>query len=471
MAVRPPGPLNLPLIGSLHHLVGSHPQVALRDLANKHGPVMFLRMGQFDTVVISSAAAAKEVLQEKDVLFASRPNLLSFEVFSYGHLDLVCAPYGQYWRMLRKLCMVELLSGKVVRQLTPVRNHETLSMVRKIQEASQRNEPVNLGKLLMTCSSAITAKAAFGQVCSTELQEQFLSAMEEAVKISGGFSYIDLFPSLEFLDVIVGARRRMWQIRRRLDAVFDKIIALCDAQRGDDLVSILLRIKDEGNTEFPVDMPNIRGIILDMFTAGTETTSSAAEWVMSELIRHPEVMAKVQDEVRRVFHNKRPEDHQGHLDELPYMRMVIKESMRLNPVIPLLVPHLCRETCDICGFEIKEGTRVIINAFALATNPEYWPDAEKFRPERFEDGKIDYKTTQFEYLPFGAGRRRCPGDTFGLASLELIVARLLYYFDWSLPGGMQPDEFNMDMSVGATMRRKDRLQLMAAPHTEIPTQS
>jgi len=203
---------------------------------------------------------------------------------------------------------------------------------------------------------------------------------------------------------------------------------------------------------------------------GTETTSSAAEWILSELMRNPEVMAKAQAEVRRVFDNVSPQDHEAKLDALQYIKMVVKESLRLHPVVPLLVPHFCRETCSVGGFQVTEGTRVMINAWAMARSPEYWHDAEKFRPERFEDGMLDFKGSRFEYLPFGAGRRRCPGDTFGLAVLELIIARLLYYIDWSLPVGMQPDDIDMEMIVSATARRKNLLHLVASPYKKVPVQ-
>ncbi|TKW32163.1 hypothetical protein SEVIR_2G152300v4 [Setaria viridis] len=468
---RPPGPWNLPFIGSLHYFIKSHPQVALRNLAKRYGPVMFLRMGQIDTVVISSPVAVQEVLREKDIIFASRPTIVASEIFCYGNLDVGFAPYGAYWRTLRKLCTVELLSAKMVRQLAPVRDKETLSLIRNIQAAGQGGEPVNLGRLLLSCSSMITAKAAFGHACSSELREQFLSGIEVSMRFSGGFTFGDLFPSLRFIDVITGQRLRMWRAHRQLGAVFDKIIAECEGLQGDSLVSVLLRIRDEGELEFPIGTTNIKAILLDMFTGGTETTSSAAEWVMSELMRNPAVMAKAQIEVRRVFDNKNPQDHEGKMDELHYTKMVIKESMRLNPVLPLMIPHLCRETCDIGGFEVKEGTRVMVNTWAMARNPEYWQDAEKFKPERFEDGTIDYKGSRIEYLPFGMGRRRCPGDIFGLAALELIIARLLYYVDWSLPSGMQPDEIDMDMFVGATTRRKNQLHLVASPYREVSVQS
>jgi len=207
-----------------------------------------------------------------------------------------------------------------------------------------------------------------------------------------------------------------------------------------------------------------------MFAGGTETTSSATEWIISELMRNPDVMDKAQAEVRRVFDNVSPQDHEAKMDELHYIKMVIKESLRLNPVVPLLIPHLCRETCNVGGFQVTEGTRVMINAWAMARSPEYWHDAEKFRPERFEDGMLDFKGSRFEYLPFGAGRRRCPGDTFGLAVLELIIARLLYYIDWSLPVGMQPDDIDMEMIVSATARRKNLLHLVASPYKKVPVQ-
>uniref|UniRef100_A0ACD5WQV0 Uncharacterized protein n=1 Tax=Avena sativa TaxID=4498 RepID=A0ACD5WQV0_AVESA len=207
-----------------------------------------------------------------------------------------------------------------------------------------------------------------------------------------------------------------------------------------------------------------------MFIAGTETTSTSVEWIMSELMRHPEVMSKAQAEVRRTLHNKRPQDHEGHIPEMHYTRMVVKEGMRLHPALPFLVPRACKETCEVGGFKVTQGSRVMVNAWAIARDPEYWHDAEEFRPERFKDSNVDYQGTQFEYLPFGSGRRVCPGSNFGMAMLELILARLLYYFDWSLPDGIRPNELNMDMIVGMTARRRNPLHLVATPYND-PTET
>ncbi|XP_020188274.1 cytochrome P450 99A2 [Aegilops tauschii subsp. strangulata] len=465
---RPPGPRRLPLIGNLHQIVGAQPPVVLRDLAKKHGPVMYLRLGQVDTVVVSSRSAAEELLREKDLSFASRPNLLVAEISFYGNIDIAMTPYSAYWRTLRKICTVELLSERKVRQFSPVRDSETMSLVRNVREyaAASGGNPFNLGSLLISCSNSVTGKAVFGEKCSPELQEQFLSAMDVVLKLSGALCIGDLFPSLWFVDVLTGLRGRVWRARRQQDKALDKMISQSESKmrRGDHLLGVLLRIKDEGELDFPMEMDNVKAIIMDMFTAGTETTSSAAEWAMSELMRNPEVMAKAQAEVRRTFDDKNPQDHEEHIAELHYTKMVIKEAMRLYPVVPMLIPHVCRETCDLGGFEVTKGTRVMVNTWAFGRNPEYWHEPEEFKPERFEDGTATYKGSRFDYLPFGSGRRNCPGDNFGLAVLHLMVARLLYYFDWSLPAGVKPSELDMEMRVGMTLRRKNQLHLVATPY-------
>ncbi|XP_037483256.1 cytochrome P450 99A2-like [Triticum dicoccoides] len=465
---RPPGPWCLPLIGNLHQILTSKLPVVLRDLAKKHGPVMRLRLGQVDAAVVSSPAAAREVLRDKDLTFASRPSILMSEISLYGNLDVAFAPYGAYWRTLRKICAAEPLSERKVRQFSPVRDKETMSLVSNVGEASRGGEPVNLRRLLVLCSNSITGKTAFGEMCSSELQEQFLSVMDEVLKLGTGLCVGDLFPSLWFVDVITGLRGRLWRARRQQDKVLDKIISQSEVRRGDHVLNSLLRIRDKREIDsIPMELDNVKAIIMDMFTAGTETTSSAAEWVMSDLMKNPEVMMKAQAEVRRTFDNKSSQDHEGHIVELHYTKMVIKESMRLNPVLPLLVPRVCRETCDVGGFEIMEGTRVMVNTWALGRDPEYWHEPEEFRPERFEDGTATYKGSRFDYLPFGSGRRICPGDTFGVAVLELMVARLLYYFDWSLPAGVKPSELDMEMIVALTSRRKNQLHLVATSYNGI----
>lgn len=188
------------------------------------------------------------------------------------------------------------------------------------------------------------------------------------------------------------------------------------------------------------------------------------EWAISEIIKNPEVMRRAQDEVRNVFYEKGNVDESG-LHELKYLHAIIKETLRLHPTVPLLLPRECSEQCEINGYQIPAKARVIVNAWALGRDPIYWFDAEKFNPERFIDSEVDYKGNNFEYIPFGAGRRICPGILFSQASIELLLAQLLFHFDWKLPGEMKQDQLDMTEIFGLSIRRKNDLELILIPYS------
>jgi cytochrome P450 len=181
---------------------------------------------------------------------------------------------------------------------------------------------------------------------------------------------------------------------------------------------------------------------------------------MSELMRYPNVMKKAQAEVRDNLHG-RPKVTEDDLVDLKYLRLVIKETMRLHPAGPLLLPREAMETCKILGYDIPKGTTVLVNAWAISRDPKHWKDPEEFKPERFESGMVDFKGTNFEYIPFGSGRRMCPGMTFAEANMQIVLAALLYHFDWELLGGKKPDEVDMTEMMGLTVRRKNDLCLHA----------
>jgi cytochrome P450 len=180
---------------------------------------------------------------------------------------------------------------------------------------------------------------------------------------------------------------------------------------------------------------------------------------MSEMMRNPRVLEKAQAEIRQAFKGKKKINEKD-LQNLSYLKLVIKETLRLHPPGFMLLPRECREQCKIDGYEIPIKTKVIINAWAIGRDPAYWHDAESFIPERFADSSIDFKGTYFEYIPFGAGRRMCPGVLFGLANIELPLAQLLYQFDWELPGKMKPEDLDMIEAFGAVVRRKNNLHLI-----------
>lgn len=201
----------------------------------------------------------------------------------------------------------------------------------------------------------------------------------------------------------------------------------------------------------------------DIFIAGTDSSVTVIEWAMAEMMKNPRVMEKAQAEVRQAFDKNGNVDEIG-LHELQYLKLVVKETLRLHTPLPLLLPRECGERCKILGYDIPKGSKVIVNAWAIARDPWYWNDAESFYPERFLDSSIDYKGNYFEYIPFGAGRRICPGMLFGIANIELPLAQLLFHFNWKLPNGEQNNDLDMAENFGGSVRRKNDLFLVPTPY-------
>ncbi|URE05141.1 cytochrome P450 [Musa troglodytarum] len=470
---RPPGPWNLPFVGCMHHLVGQLPFRAFRELARKHGPLMLLRLGQVDVVVASSREAAEEILKNQSVTFASRPELLAAKIIDYGPTGIFWSHYGPCWRQLRKLCFMELLSARRIRSFSSIRTEETLDLMRDTARSS--GTPVNLTEKLFGLSNAVVCRAAFGK--RRKHRERFVPLIKDALALSGGFCMADTFPSLKFIDVLSGTKFRLRRLRRWLDEILGDIIkeheGKASASSGDeadeveDLVDVLLRLKDDPQLEVPLTMDNVKAVILDMFVGGTETSSTVVEWAMSELMRNPEIMERAQKEVRELAAQRRNRVEESDISELNYMKLIIKETLRLHPPATL-IPRLCRETCEVMGYTIDASTRVFVNAWANGRDERYWDDAESFKPERFQGSAMDFKGVDFEYLPFGAGRRICPGIGFGMATVELALAHLLLHFDWELPHGMRPEELDMCETMALVAPRKTELKLIATVRVPLP---
>ncbi|KAM3393568.1 hypothetical protein ACQJBY_014343 [Aegilops geniculata] len=417
----PPGPWTLPIIGSLHHFVSMLPHRRITELCRLHGPVMLLRLGEVPTVVVSSAEAAALVMKTNDLAFANRPRSVTQEIYSCGGQGIALAPYGERWRQMRKVCVVELLSAKQVKRIEGIRAEE----------------------------------------------DEYLGEIDKMASLMSGFSLVDLFPSSRLVRWLSNGERNMKRCCTRMQGIISDIIdGRKAAQQGadiEDLLDVLLRLQAEDSLPFPLTTQSIGVLIFDIFTAATETSATVLEWAMSEIFNHPKVMARVQSEVRQVLGPGKAVITNNDLGELHYMRMVIKEVLRMHPPIPLLVPRESRENCEIMGYHIPKGTTIYVNAFAISRDPKYWDSPEEFNPERFENNKMDYYGTHFEYTPFGAGRRQCPGILFGTSTVEIGLTNLLYHFDWAHPNG-EGESVDMSENFGIAVGRRRDLELIAIPY-------
>lgn len=468
---RPPPspPSKLPLIGHMH-LIGSDPHVSLATLAAKHGDggLMLLRLGQVSNLIVSTPSAAEAVLRTHDHVFASRPHNAFADTLLDG-VDIAFAPYGEFWRQMRKLVTTHLLSTKKVLSLRHGREEEVRLVMAKIHEAAAAGVAVDMSRLLAAYTNDIACRAVSGKFFREEgRNELFREVIDGNVAAFGGFNPQDYFPSLAKVDMLSRVLfSKMHRLRKRWDELLDRIIdehaskAPLQQQHEDqeaDFVDVLLRHQHE----YSLTRQHIKAILIDMFVAGTDTSYVVLEFAMAELMRNPQLMAKLQAEVR----DNTPKDQQmvteDDLAGMPYLKAVLKETVRLHPPLPLLLPHLTVEKCVINGLTIPAETRVIINVWAIGRDTGSWEDADKFVPERFEDNTAapDFKGRDFQLLPFGGGRRICPGITFGMATVEIMLANLVYCYNWEPPVGMKHEDIDMTDVFGMTVRRKQKLLVL-----------
>ncbi|KAF7035155.1 hypothetical protein CFC21_046070 [Triticum aestivum] len=475
----PPGPWALPVIGHLHHLAGSSvpPHHAMRDLARRHGPLMLLRFCQLPVLVASSPDAAREIMKTHDVAFASRPLSPTMQLFLRGSEGLVFAPYGDGWRQLRKICTLELLSNRRVHSFRAVRAEVLGRLLRSVASSASASASENLTRGLASFVADSSVQAMIGRLRNDD-RDTLFTLLREGFKIVPGMTLPDLFPSSRLAMLLSRVPARIDHRNKRMAAFMDSVIqqhrdkkrsAACadgGEEQAEDLLDVLLRLQDDMGSQYPLTTENIKLVIIDMISASSETTSTTLVWAMAELLRKPAAMRKAQDEVRRQLDGHRRVTEDG-LADLHYLRLVIKETLRLHP--PVMLIRECGPRQQVLGFDVPQGAMVLVNAWAMGRDPAHWDSAGEFLPERFESsGTPDFKGVDFEFLPFGAGRRICPGVSFGLVHLELALAALLFHFDWKLPDGMVPEELDMTEEAGLTTRRRAELVVFAVPHVPLP---
>ncbi|EXB80838.1 Flavonoid 3'-monooxygenase [Morus notabilis] len=456
----PPGPKGFPLFGSMH-LLGKFLHHDLHKLAKKYGPIMHMRLGLIPTIIVSSPEAAELFLKTHDLVFASRPHIEAAKYMFWEYRDLVFAPYGSYWRYMRKMCTLELLNSVKISSFKAIRKEEIGQLIDTIQKAARERVSVDLSAKVTTLNADMSCRMVFGKkYLDKEFDERgFKVVIQEAMHLAAIPNLGDFIPFIAPLD-LQGYTKRMKVVAKVFDDFFEKIIedhilSKDEDSKTKDFVDVMLSLMESADSEYRIERPNIKAVMLDMLVASMDTSASAIEWAISELIKQPRVLMKVQKELETVVGMERMVEETD-LEMLEYLDMVVKETLRLHPVVPLF-HHAAMEECTINGFHIPKKSRVIVNAWAIGRDPNAWNDPEKFIPERFLGSSIDLKGRDFQLIPFGAGRRHCPGLQLGLIVVKLVVAQLVHCFDWELPNGVIPTELDMTEEFGLTTPRANHL--------------
>nr|CAA70575.1 cytochrome P450 [Nepeta racemosa] len=476
----PPSPPKLPVIGNLHQL-GLYPHRYLQSLSRRYGPLMQLHFGSVPVLVASSPEAAREIMKNQDIVFSNRPKMSIANRLFFNNRDVAFTQYGEYWRQIRSICVLQLLSNKRVQSFRRVREEETSIMVEKIMQlGSSSSTPVNLSELLLSLTNDVVCRVTLGKKYGggngSEEVDKLKEMLTEIQNLMGISPVWEFIPWLNWTRRFDGVDQRVDRIVKAFDGFLESVIQEHKERDGDkdgdgdgalDFVDILLQFQRENKNRSPVEDDTVKALILDMFVAGTDTTATALEWAVAELIKNPRAMKRLQNEVREVAGSK-AEIEEEDLEKMPYLKASIKESLRLHVPVVLLVPRESTRDTNVLGYDIASGTRVLINAWAIARDPSVWENPEEFLPERFLDSSIDYKGLHFELLPFGAGRRGCPGATFAVAIDELALAKLVHKFDFGLPNGARMEELDMSETSGMTVHKKSPLLLLPIPHHAAP---
>nr|UIP35212.1 coumarate 3-hydroxylase [Leucojum aestivum] len=466
----PPGPKPWPVVGNLYDIKPIRFR-CFAEWAQTYGPIMSVWFGTILNIVVSSSELAKEVLKEKDQSLADRPRNRAAARFSRDGKDLIWADYGPHYVKVRKVCNLELFSPKRLEGLRPIREDEVTAMVESIFRECTKQDKIGKSLVVKNHLSGVAfnniTRLAFGKrFVNSEgvIDEQgleFKAIVANGLKFGASLSlgeYVTwlkwMFPLDEEAFAKHGARRD--RLTRAIMEEHTRTRKESGARQH--FVDALLTLQEK----YDLSEDTIIGLLWDMITAGMDTTVITVEWAMAELVKHPRVQEKVQEELDRVIGIDRIMT-ESDFPNLPYLHCVVKEALRLHPPTPLMLPHKASANTKLGGYDIPKGAVVHVNVWAIARDPNLWKNPLEFRPERFQEENIDIKGNDFRVLPFGAGRRVCPGAQLGINLVQSMLGHLLHHFKWELPEGMKPEEIDMAENPGMVTFMHTPLQAVAIP--------
>ncbi|KAK4394844.1 Trimethyltridecatetraene synthase [Sesamum angolense] len=471
----PPGPRPWPVIGNLN-LIGALPHRSIHELAQKYGPLIHLKFGSASVVVGSNVEMAKVFLKTMDVNFASRPVTAAGKYTGYNYADITWAPYGPYWRQARRMCLMELFSAKRLESYEYIRVEEMNSLLKKMFKSC--GQPILVKDFLSTVTLNVISRMVLGKrYLDTDIEnpvvepQEFKTMLDELFLLNGVLNVGDVIPWISFLD-LQGYVKRMKIVHKKFDKFLEHVLDEHEERRRSvegyvsrDMVDVLLELAEDPTLEVKLERHGVKGYILDLLAGGTESSTVTIIWAISELLKKPEYFKKATDELDRVIGRNRWVKEKD-MPNLPYIDAIMKETMRLHPIAPILTPRLAREDCKVAGYDIKKGTQVFVNVWTIGLDPSIWENPTEFNPDRFIKKPIDVRGHDFELLPFGAGRRMCPGYSLGLKVIMSSLANLIHGFNWKLPAPMKPEDLNMEEVFGLSVPRK--VPLVAVPEPRLP---
>ncbi|XP_040987308.1 flavonoid 3'-monooxygenase CYP75B137-like [Juglans microcarpa x Juglans regia] len=470
----PPGPRGLPIVGYLP-FVGTELHTKFHQLCGIYGPIYKVWLGNKLSIVISSPSLVKEVVRDQDAIFSNHDTNIVGRIVTYGGADIALSMNCPNWKMLRKIFVREMSSPANLDSTWALRVEEVRNTIRNVYD--KKGTHIDLGDLaFITVMNAIMNMLWGGTLRGEEgakFRAEFKHIFTELLIILGKPNVSDLFPALAKFD-LQGIGRKAKKISEDIDGVVDyaidkQIKSLAKAKeegttktKQKDFLQVLLELKEQDDGAPSMSMTQLKAVVFDIVVAGSDTTTAMSEWVMARLLKHPEIMRKVTEELTEIVGLDNLVE-ECHLPKLHYLEVVIKETFRLHPPSPFLLLRTPSESSIIGGYLVPKGSSIFLHIWAIQRDPKYWDNPLEFKPERFLNdayGRIDYSGNNFKYLPFGSGRRICAGLALGERTLKYILASLLHSYEWKLPQG---SEIEFSDTYGVITKKKN-------PTIAIPTQ-
>ncbi|KAH6755793.1 hypothetical protein C2S53_009638 [Perilla frutescens var. hirtella] len=472
-----------PFTGHLHVIGGGSsttlPHINLATLADKHGPIFRIRLGVNRAVVVSSWELAKELFTTHDVAISSRPMVRSTKYLSYDLAVFGFTPYGSYWQQLRKVVASELLAARKIELQRNVRVSETMQSINELYRVyEEKNDGSGkvlldmkrwLGDLSLNVILRLVVGKRFHCRVDAEQTRRCREVMRDFFHLAGLFLPADAFPFLGWLD-FGGYEKKMKQTGEELDKILGGWLAEHREMEysGEDcttqnFMGVMQSVVDGANLQGKYDVDTIiKATCQVLISGGTDTTAVMLIWAISLILNNRHVLKKTQEELDEQVGRER-RVNESDINNLVYLQAVVQETLRLYPAGPLGGIREFSKDCFVGGYHVPKGTWLLVNLWKLHRDPQVWPDDPlEFKPERFlsRQKDVDVKGQDFELIPFGAGRRICPGANFGLHMLHLVLASLLQAFDLST---INNEKVDMTESAGLTNLKATPLDVLVAP--------
>ncbi|CAA7021889.1 unnamed protein product [Microthlaspi erraticum] len=446
----PPSPPSLPIIRHLHLILSALTHKSLQKLSTRYGPLLHIRIFSVPIILVSSASVAYEIFKSHDVNISSRGAAAIDESLLFGSYGIVNAPYGDYWKFMKKLIVTKLLRQQALDDSRGVRAEELHRFYGSILDKARKNETVEIAKEAMMLMNNILCRMVMGR-CLSEVNgeaERVRGLVGESYGLTKKvFLAAILRRPLEKLRIPL-FKTDIMDVSNRFNELLERLLVehkekLEEEHHSMDMMDVLLEAYGNESSEYKITRNQIKSFFVEFFVGGTDTSVQTTQWTMAEIINNPNVLERMREEIDYVVGKSRL-IQETDITNLPYLQAVVKEGLRLHPPAPF-VTRTFQERCEVKGFDIPEKTTLVVNAYAVMRDPYSWEDPNEFKPERFlgssrSGEEEDEKEQALKYVPFGSGRRGCPGVNLAYIFVGTAIGVMVQCFDWRIKG----DKVNME---------------------------